>query len=453
MVQGQRNVIKATPMQPLSRVLEEVCAKQKRPLNPAEHALVLNGEIQQLGTPVRFLNLPPNAKLELRRVAAEAPAVTRPAAPVAQTQNQSTAAHAVQSEVAPAKAAVAALEPALPPAAAAAAAAAARMGGDSRNPSRPSSGRPDRVERMRATPAPAPTTAPSPSPDATPMDDDTAPQVPDESEAKPTEPEIQAPTPDALAAQKAVADLVGHKIRVVARDSLMTEAAPPPKDLPDDYFDVTMDDMKMLMATAKSNAAEPVLMTQKLRDAEQRRRAEAVKRATIRIQLPGGEDAPTIEAAFTSTDRVSKLHALVAKCVAPGLSFHLFIAPPKQVLRAEDAEKTFYAAGLAPAALVHLALGPAKQKGTPPVVPPSGVLCPEVAALLGVSLPPVKVQGEGSGVSGGDAQAKSAEGASGVVASWAGSSGGGASGSDGPPGSTELRKKLASGGKPKWLRL
>ena len=55
----------------------QVCAKQKRPLNPAEHALVLNGKAQDLTTPVRFLNLPPSAKLELKVGAEEVQARPR----------------------------------------------------------------------------------------------------------------------------------------------------------------------------------------------------------------------------------------------------------------------------------------------------------------------------------------------------------------------------------------
>ncbi|KAK9806749.1 hypothetical protein WJX72_001368 [[Myrmecia] bisecta] len=62
---GSRYVAKVGPMAPLSQIVEGVCQQLKPPLDPSSCQLLLNKKPLDLSTPVRFANLPRDAKLEL----------------------------------------------------------------------------------------------------------------------------------------------------------------------------------------------------------------------------------------------------------------------------------------------------------------------------------------------------------------------------------------------------
>ncbi|KAK9826039.1 hypothetical protein WJX74_007186 [Apatococcus lobatus] len=63
--EGKRVSVKVTPMAPLSKIVEEACKALKPPRDPLLCQLLVNKKQQDLATPVRFANLPSNAKLEL----------------------------------------------------------------------------------------------------------------------------------------------------------------------------------------------------------------------------------------------------------------------------------------------------------------------------------------------------------------------------------------------------
>lgn len=52
-------------MAPLSKVVEEACKALKPPRDPSSCQLLLNKKQQDLATPVRYANIPKDAKLEL----------------------------------------------------------------------------------------------------------------------------------------------------------------------------------------------------------------------------------------------------------------------------------------------------------------------------------------------------------------------------------------------------
>ena len=100
-------------------------------------------------------------------------------------------------------------------------------------------------------------------------------------------------------------------------------------------------------AKKNSQAAGP-LKTQKLRDQDERRRAEQFGPVPVRIHFP---DNSIVQAEFKPLEPLSALQKLVQQCVQPNLpSWYMYVTPPKQVLK--DLSLTFYKAGLLPAANV-----------------------------------------------------------------------------------------------------
>lgn len=62
---GKKYTAKITPMQKLQVLLEQVIAQIKAPPNLSSCQLLINGKQADLNMPLRYANLPPNAKLEV----------------------------------------------------------------------------------------------------------------------------------------------------------------------------------------------------------------------------------------------------------------------------------------------------------------------------------------------------------------------------------------------------
>ena len=120
--------------------------------------------------------------------------------------------------------------------------------------------------------------------------------------------------------------------------------------MPADFYDFTPDDYQKVMSgwAKKNSQAGGPLKTQKLREQDERRRAEQFGPVPVRIHFP---DDTIIQAEFKPLEPLSALQQLVQLCVQPNLpKWHLYVTPPKQVLK--DLSLTFYKAGLLPAANV-----------------------------------------------------------------------------------------------------
>lgn len=141
-------------------------------------------------------------------------------------------------------------------------------------------------------------------------------------------------------------------------------------ELPLEFYDFTPDDYhKVMSGWAKQNSkAGGPLKTQKLREQDERRRAEQFGPIPVRVHFPDGS---IVQADFKALETLVSLHKLVQQCMLPNLAqWYLYITPPKQVLK--DLSLTFYKAGLLPAANVLIGLD-SKHDGL--------YLKPEVAAL------------------------------------------------------------------------
>ena len=125
-------------------------------------------------------------------------------------------------------------------------------------------------------------------------------------------------------------------------------------NLPADFYDFTPDDYQNVMsgwAKHHSQAAAP-LKTQKLREQDERRRAEQFGPVPVRVHFP---DGTVIQAEFKPLETLSSLQNLVQQCIQPTLpKWYMYVTPPKQVLK--DLTLTFCKAGLLPAANVLIGL-------------------------------------------------------------------------------------------------
>lgn len=130
------------------------------------------------------------------------------------------------------------------------------------------------------------------------------------------------------------------------------------------------------------------MKTQKLREQDERRRAEQFGPIPVRVHFPNGS---IVQAEFKALETLASLQKLVQQCTLPSLpQWYMYVTPPKQALK--DLSLTFYKAGLLPAANVWIGMD-GRHEGP--------MLKPEIAALQGA--PPVKTvakqsnSAEGSG--------------------------------------------------------
>ncbi|XP_037095421.1 tether containing UBX domain for GLUT4 [Syngnathus acus] len=124
-------------------------------------------------------------------------------------------------------------------------------------------------------------------------------------------------------------------------------------ELPDEFFEVTVDDVRKRFAQLKSERKlleEAPLMTQALRETQMKEKLDRYPKVVLRIQFP---DRHVLQGFFRPLETVGALTDFVRSHLAdPLLSFYLFITPPKKIL--DDPAVTLFQADLFPGALVYL---------------------------------------------------------------------------------------------------
>ncbi|KAK3533690.1 hypothetical protein QTP70_023994 [Hemibagrus guttatus] len=138
------------------------------------------------------------------------------------------------------------------------------------------------------------------------------------------------------------------------------------KDLPDEFFEVTVDDVRKRFSQLKSERRaleEAPLMTQSLREAQKKEKINRYPKVSpyqysdpdspvqvvLRVQFP---DRRVLQGFFRPLETVAVLKQFVRTHLQdPDLPFYLFIAPPKT--RLDDPSATLFQANLFPAALVY----------------------------------------------------------------------------------------------------
>nr|KAF6415002.1 ASPSCR1 tether for SLC2A4, UBX domain containing [Molossus molossus] len=125
-----------------------------------------------------------------------------------------------------------------------------------------------------------------------------------------------------------------------------------PEELPDQFFEVTVDDVRRRLAQLKSERKrleEAPLVTKAFKEAQMKEKLERYPKVVLRVLFP---DRHILQGFFRPSETVGDLRDFVKSHLGnPELPFHLFITPPKTTL--EDHTLTLFQANLFPAALVH----------------------------------------------------------------------------------------------------
>ncbi|XP_040001999.1 tether containing UBX domain for GLUT4 [Xiphias gladius] len=123
-------------------------------------------------------------------------------------------------------------------------------------------------------------------------------------------------------------------------------------DLPDEFFEITVDDVRKRFAQLKSERKlleEAPLMTKSLREAQMKEKMDRYPKVVLRVQFP---DRHVLQGFFRPLETVGTVrHFVRSHLEDPQLSFYLFITPPKTIL--DDPTATLFQADLFPGALVY----------------------------------------------------------------------------------------------------
>lgn len=127
------------------------------------------------------------------------------------------------------------------------------------------------------------------------------------------------------------------------------------EDLPDSFFDLTVNDLKLVLRDLKKiteGSDDAPLLTAKMREIEENssllRKIAQYKQCIIRVQFP---DRHVLQGIFKPTDKVEDVVGFVRGFLAnENLDFHLFTIPPKKLL---PNEVTLLEANCIPNAVLH----------------------------------------------------------------------------------------------------
>jgi len=138
-------------------------------------------------------------------------------------------------------------------------------------------------------------------------------------------------------------------------------------DLPDDFFEVTHDDVILMYQDLKGRIADienRPLETAALR--ERRKKETRYSKCVIRICFP--TDGLFLQGTFSPQETVSAVHAFVRSFLRdPNIPFYLYTTPPKEILKQSD---TLVEKKLVPAAVIHFGVKEGTTGG-PPFIAPS----------------------------------------------------------------------------------
>ncbi|KAH8232494.1 hypothetical protein KR032_008251 [Drosophila birchii] len=127
------------------------------------------------------------------------------------------------------------------------------------------------------------------------------------------------------------------------------------EDLPDSFFDLTVNDLKMVLRDLKRTSSgddDAPLLTAKLRELERQKtmlaKLNQYKDCVLRIQFP---DRFVLQGIFKPHEQLAKVEEFVRQFLAePGEQFHLYTIPPKKVLPSNE---TLLELNFVPNAIVH----------------------------------------------------------------------------------------------------
>ncbi|XP_058707990.1 tether containing UBX domain for GLUT4 isoform X2 [Poecile atricapillus] len=133
---------------------------------------------------------------------------------------------------------------------------------------------------------------------------------------------------------------------------LLEQFSDGPEELPDEFFEVTVDDVRKRLAqlqNERKRLEEAPLMTKSLKESQLKEKLERYPKVVLRVRFP---DRHVLQGFFHPTETVGILRNFVRSHLADAeLPFYLFVAPPRIVLN--DESLTLFEAKLFPAAVIH----------------------------------------------------------------------------------------------------
>ncbi|NXN05659.1 ASPC1 protein, partial [Sylvia borin] len=131
-----------------------------------------------------------------------------------------------------------------------------------------------------------------------------------------------------------------------------------PEELPDEFFEVTVDDVRKRLAQLQNERQVPFLlkrleeaplMTKALKESQLKEKLERYPKVVLRVRFP---DRHVLQGFFHPTETVGILKDFVRSHLADAeLPFYLFVAPPRIILN--DESLTLFEAKLFPTAVIH----------------------------------------------------------------------------------------------------
>ena len=175
-----------------------------------------------------------------------------------------------------------------------------------------------------------------------------------ENEKTPEDPRLEVESPDSTQPEPVINVLGPHDAVVYCS----TEASARYQDLDDDFFELSLDEVKVMYRDLKQEVKKLTegenLMTREMREnqkeAEKLYKLSQYKSCVLRIQLPCRH---VVQGIFPPETEISSVQAWLSQhlLASPLTPFELFTAPPRTVL---PPSATLLDLGLFPAALVHL---------------------------------------------------------------------------------------------------
>lgn len=180
-------------------------------------------------------------------------------------------------------------------------------------------------------------------------------------------------------------------------------------DIPDDFYEVTKEDLRINAAIQKEKKKEKELVEGSLRTKEMRERdrikkLSKYKKCFIRIRFP---DRTELQGTFLPVELMSSVYQFVKDCLRVDTEFHLYTIPPKQILK-PDLTTNLRDMNFLPACLIYFGLNEDKLQSPflkehlienikEKLPPPEIYLPPQEQSPIIISQPiskPVKVKKE-----------------------------------------------------------
>ncbi|XP_064890297.1 tether containing UBX domain for GLUT4 isoform X5 [Columba livia] len=124
---------------------------------------------------------------------------------------------------------------------------------------------------------------------------------------------------------------------LVCHPDLLEPLPAGPEELPDEFFEVTVDDVRKRLAQLQSERQrleEAPLMTKSWREAQLKEKLERYPKVVLRVHFP---DRHVLQGFFRPSETVGVLRDFVRAHLADAdLPFYLFIAPPRVILNNES---------------------------------------------------------------------------------------------------------------------